>query len=287
MKHKFASAIATIVAIAGGTAITSCAQPAKTPTDTAPVSVESEEVNHETAKEEKDVSGLGSSQLNISYDETDRTITVSGNAKTMAEPDRAQIELGLMSDTQKTATRAQNIVANKIDAVKDVLESLGVEKKNVTCSQYSLSPVYDYQTYQTSKNDDQQIVGYESTAVITIENVPLECVSEYISETTDAGADSIADISYTTIEYDDIYNKTLEQALQVAKKKADVLAKAENAKVGKAVSISEGYADTSARYVTANLMDASAGTSNKAAPQIDPEKLEIDANVSVTYTLDY
>lgn len=279
MKHKFASAIATIAAIAGGTAIISCAQPARTLIHTAPISFESEE---EKTKEKKNLPDRDLSQLDISCDETDRTITVSGNAKTMAEPDRAQIELGLMSDTQKTATGAQDIVTSKIYAVEDVLDSLGVEKKNVTCSQYSLSPVYDY-----DKNDDQKIVGYESTAVITIENVPLECVSEYISETTDAGADSIADISYTTIDYDDIYNKTLEQALQSAKKKANVLAKAENAKVGKVVSISEGYSDTSARYVTANLMDASVGTSNKAVPQIDPEKLEIDANVSVTYSLDY
>ena len=80
--------------------------------------------------------------------------------------------------------------------------------------------------------------------------------------------------------------------MKAARKKADVLAKAEGASAGKVVSISEGYQDLSARYQSSDIgaaykETAAAAQDTSSIPDLSAGTLQIQAEVSVTYELAY
>ncbi len=112
-----------------------------------------------------------------------RTITVSGEGKISAKPDIANISLSVVSKavTVKQVTTDNN---TKMNAVLNAVKAAGVEAKDITTSQYSLYPEYDYNYLGRGTN---KIIGYNLTQEITIKVRDLEKVDTILDGGTTSG----------------------------------------------------------------------------------------------------
>ena len=210
-------------------------------------------------------------------DAKDATVTVTASVTDYADPDMAQITLGV-EGSEDTAEKAQKSAAKKQDAVKKAITDLGISGDDISTSSYSMYPQYNY--------DSSKVTGYTVSVSLAIKNVKLDQVGDVLSAATAAGASQITDISYTSSSYDSVYSSALTQAAKDAGTKAQTLAASEGKTLGELVSVQEGYQDTSARYQSTNAyanMEASDGTGS--AISVDPGKLEVDASVTAVYAL--
>ena len=210
-------------------------------------------------------------------DSKDAIVTVTASVTEYADPDMAQITLGV-EESEDTAEAAQKSASKKQDAVKKAITDLGISEDDISTSSYSMYPQYNY--------DTSKVTGYTVSVSLVIRNVTLDEVGDVLSAATSAGASQISDISYTSSSYDAVYSEALTKAAADAGTKADTLAKAEGKTLGELVSVQEGYQDTSARYQSTNAyanLESSDGADS--AISVDPGQLEVDASVTAVYAL--
>src|SRR5687768_7933224 len=86
--------------------------------------------------------------------EAGREITVTGDGRVFARPDIAEITVGVSTGPQATAERAMTLLTERFTAVVEAVREAGVEEKDITTSNFSLNPQYDFQ------NGQQTLRGY-------------------------------------------------------------------------------------------------------------------------------
>ena len=166
---------------------------------------------------------------------------------------------------------------------------MGVEDKSIQTSGYSISPQYDYDNLDVNKQP--KLTGYQVRTTLQVSDRKIADAGKILSESVKAGVNNVEGVVYTCSTYDEKYEEALQKAVKAARKKADVLAKAEGASAGKVVSISEGYQDLSARYQSSDIgaayETADAVQNTSSIPDLSAGTLQIQAEVSVTYELAY
>ncbi len=217
-----------------------------------------------------------------------RTVSASATGVVMEVPDMAQITFGIVTNGEKAdAAQAEN--TEKVNQVIATLKGMGVEDKSIQTSGYSISPQYDYDNLDVNKQP--KLTGYQVRTTLQVSDQKIADAGKILSESVKAGVNNVEGVVYTCSTYDEKYEEALQKAVKAARKKADVLAKAEGASAGKVVSISEGYQDLSARYQSSDIgaayETADAVQNASSIPDLSAGTLQIQAEVSVTYELAY
>ncbi|MGB4587276.1 MAG: SIMPL domain-containing protein, partial [Rectinemataceae bacterium] len=90
------------------------------------------------------------------------TIRVSGDAKSTVDADMAVLSLGIVQQA-KTPLAVREAVTAAADKVVTSLLALGVEKKQIRTSNFSIYPQYDERP-----GKQNLIIGYKGEAIITL-----------------------------------------------------------------------------------------------------------------------
>ena len=183
-------------------------------------------------------------------------VTVSASGTVRLTPDKASVTFGVT--TQETSAElAQSKNSEAVQQVMDVLTGRGIEEKSIRTVNYSMYPQYDY-----SEFGEQRIIGYVVYTTMRVEDQEIDDLGRLLSACVAAGINTRA--------------------------KAGVLAAAAGKTLGEALSITEGWQDTSARYArSANAYGAmkTEAAMDMAAPSFQPGETEITANVTVSYRM--
>ena len=208
-------------------------------------------------------------------------VTVTGTGKVTAQPDRAQIMVGVRT-SGTTAQESQQRNTEQVNGLIEKLKSLGVEEKDITTSGYYLNAEYDW-----SEGGNGKISGYNTSVEITIREQPVGEVGRVISESIAAGANQFNGISFYSSNYDELYTQALAAGVEAARTHAEALAAAAGKTVGEAVSISEGTQSYNSTYRNVNLYMEEAAMDSASAEKVNvqPGQQEISAPVTVTYLL--
>ena len=91
-----------------------------------------------------------------------RSITVSGDATISAEPDQAQIDIGVVTQA-RTAPEASKDNADRLSRVLAAVKKLLDKSDEVKTSGYSLTPTYRY-----PQGGKPEIVGYNASNTVRI-----------------------------------------------------------------------------------------------------------------------
>ena len=130
--------------------------------------------------------------------------------------------------------------------------------------------------------------GYQQITTIKITTKKLDAVGDVLDAAVQAGANSVQDVSFSlTPESEATYKEqALASAAKVAKSKAQTLASASGATLGRITSLSENSYNVQPYYYNTRsvAMDASAG-SEKAPTPISPEKVSLSVSVTIGYEL--
>lgn len=213
----------------------------------------------------------------------DNTISVSGEGKVKAVPDVAIVTLGVIAQG-KDAKETQNIAVEKINKITAFVKTLGIAKEDITTTQASINPRYNYESGQS------KIVGFDSNQNVTVKvrgvDKNSDVVGKLMAGAVDNGANQVYGSQFTIDDPDALQQEARKAAIVKAKQKAEELAQAAGIKLGKVVSVQEstgGYMPVP-MYADKAMGFGGGGMAEPAmAPSVEPGSQEITQTVTLVF----
>ncbi len=171
----------------------------------------------------------------ISVTTTNRSseMSVIGEGKVEVVPDMAYVDVGITVSRAKTVEAAQLEIGTKNNAIIAAMSKMGIPKKNIKTSNYSIYPAYDYDSGK------ETMAGYSGNITITIKTQKAEQVSDVIAQATAAGANQVQGTRFEVENPAKYRVEAREKAIANAKEQAQKLAKDLDIKLGKVVNVVE------------------------------------------------
>lgn len=170
--------------------------------------------------------------------ETEATLTVTGEGSVEAVPDLAILSLGV---TSEGLTAAEAMAANTASQ-KNVVERLkaaGLADRDIQTSNLSLNPTW------TNHDSPQgpRIIGYRATNQVMIRVRDMSILGAVLDAAITDGANSMDGLTFGLSNPQPAMDEARVEAVQDARAKAELMAKAAGVRLGRIVSISEngGY----------------------------------------------
>jgi uncharacterized protein len=206
-----------------------------------------------------------------------RTVSVHGVGHVMTSPD--QVRISVQVNTRgESASAAMKSASTKTRDILALLNSYGVESKDIQTSRVTVSPIIDYQR----NVQPPPIVGYTGSNDFSIvfKGKVMERAGDFMDKAVAAGATGFGGLAYEASAQRALERDALKRAATDAQASAEVLAKELGSTLGRVMSVSESVSGPMpmARGV---MMAASA---DGGAPVMSGE-LTINAQVEVVFEL--
>ncbi len=207
-------------------------------------------------------------------------VRVTGETTATVDADLAILSLGMVQQA-KTTLAAREAVTAIADKAISAVAALGVDRKDIRTSGFSITPVYDERP-----GKQNQIVGYRADCSITVRLEDTGLVAEAIDAATSAGANEVRNLDYRKKNEDELRIETLKRAVANAAAKASAIAATLGRTLGPAISVEEqGY---SLRAPDSRLFLAKAAMGSVAASPREafaPGSIEVSASVAAVFEL--
>lgn len=204
-------------------------------------------------------------------------LSITGTGHVLAAPDMATVTSGVVTDS-KSAKEALSENSKAMNAVIERIKSAGIEAKDIQTSGFNISPNYDH---SKSSYSGGRIVGYRVSNNVTVKVRDLSKLGDLLDAMVTEGANTINGINFIVSERDTLSDEARKNAVENAKRKAELYAAASGVKLGRVLSINEssGYQPVQARAVR---MEALAPSD---VPPIEQGQQTLTINVNMTWEL--
>lgn len=205
-----------------------------------------------------------------------RTVAVEGMATASMTPDRASITIGVETEGKV----ASNVKKDNDRAIRSIFEALaaaGVETKDIQTSNLTLEPVYNWRP-----EGQREFIKYvmRNTVHVTIRD--LSKLDRVLDVAVTKGGNLVNSIDFEVSNAKAVRDSLRAAAAKDAKAKAQQLAEAVGAKVGKPISITEQAAPQPMPVFRKAMMMADA----ESAPTVAAGQMEINVIVNATFELE-
>ena len=201
------------------------------------------------------------------------SITVTGEAIISAEPNQAQIDIGVVTQA-RSAPEASKENAERLTRVLAEVKKVVGKGDEVKTSGYALTPNYRY-----PQGGKPEIVGYNASNTIRIKTTSLDLVGRLIDSAMQAGANNINRLVFTLKDEQAAQLEALGAASAKAKAKAEAVAASLGLKIVKIASVTEGERAIQPIYRQPMLARAEAAP---AQTPVEPGTVEVRSTVSMT-----
>ncbi len=204
---------------------------------------------------------------------TVRFVRASGQATVSAKPDRASVQIGVVTHAATAEAASEQNAQQTSGVLKTIRDVLGTGGE-VKTANYTLAPQYEY-----TNNQPARLTGYDASnmVLVTIDDLPL--LGKIIDAATKSGANNVAGISFTLKDETSIRATALREATLKARANAEVIAKALGVEIA-GVLQAEPCEVPAFRPLTMP-MRALSGREAAATP-IESGNLDVNATVTVT-----
>lgn len=213
----------------------------------------------------------------VSSSETDRpSVRVHGESQVSAEPDEAQIDIGVV--TQGATTEgATNENSRRVTAVVASLHALFPSALIKTVN-FSVNPNFRY-----PKEGSPTVAGYTASDTVRLVLDDIGMLRNAISTALKAGASSANRLNFTlkSKSEKDVRAKALGEAASQAASSAEALAASLNLKLGRVLRVEEGQPVI---VSPAPQIDLGSAQSSDTTP-LSAGYIQVHANVNLTYEL--
>jgi uncharacterized protein YggE len=199
-----------------------------------------------------------------STDDDAETLTVSGVGTVPAVPNEAQMSFGV--ETRGETARAA--VSANADAARRVINALRHAGARELQTQY----VSEYPVTGENGRIDGYSASNSVSAVSDVGEAPA-----LVDAAVGAGANQVSGPSMSSSNAEELYRQALAKAVDEARARAQVLARAAGRSVGEIVSISEAASASPLPYAERAALDS--------ATPIVPGEQDTTATISVTFSL--
>ncbi|MGE5554068.1 MAG: SIMPL domain-containing protein [Betaproteobacteria bacterium] len=205
-------------------------------------------------------------------------LLVTGEGEVTLRPDVAHVALGIETQA-KSVVEAHQENARRSTAVVQRLVSLGVARQMIASTNFNVYPVRVYD----EKTKIDRLIGYRVSNRITVTLTDLDKVGAVIDGAVAAGANNVDDVSFSALDPGRAKLEALRQAATEARRKAEVIAEALGAKLGRVIVAAEGAeVGPPVLYERTTLK----GAAPQASTPIQAGDLKVQARVTARFTLE-
>lgn len=197
-------------------------------------------------------------------------LDVIGEGRVTVAPDLANVSAGV-STTGSTVKEVQDKMNATINKVSAAIKALGIDAKDIQTSNYNVNPTY---------GESQRITGYSASTNLTIKVREIDKVNSVIDAATEAGATNVSSLGFETSETAVFEEKARKEAIDNAKKKAEVAAKAAGFRLGSIINYQENTGG-----FPQPLAFESAGRGGDLKTNVEPGTNEIVITVTLSYEI--
>lgn len=217
-------------------------------------------------------------QVTVNNSEAAETgISVSGMGEVTGAPDTVEIDLGV-SALGETVDAATVTAAERAEALISALTSNGVAEEDITTTDYSIYPEYDY-----SRNEER-LVGYRVNNTVRAKIRDLENIGSVLDAASAAAGDEtrISGLRFSIEDSTELVAAARGAAWEDALAKATQLAELSGQNLGAATSITE---NVSMPPVPIPYDEDLAGAERAATP-IEPGTSAVTITLEVQFALE-
>ena len=197
-------------------------------------------------------------------------IQATGSATISVNPDQAQLSVGVVTQSttaQDAGQQNATLTTTVLNALKGVLGTAGT----IQTIGYSVSP-----RYSTTQGQTSVIIGYTASNTVEVTTYDLSLIGQLIDTATQAGANSVGNLSFGLQNPEPVTEQALGQAAKQAQAHANAIAGGLGAKTGIVLSAQEGSS------VTPVVMPGVAATSSTP---IQTGTVSVSASVTISVQL--
>ena len=228
-------------------------------------------------------------------------LSLSAEGRSRRTPDLASFNVGVVT-TGTTAAEALAQNSRRMDSVISALKGAGIGERDIQTSAVSLQPRYSYpdrdaqilaqrtgQPYVPT-NEPPRIIGYEARNTVQVRVRRLGEMGKIIDTLTRVGANEINGPSFSLDQPKAAEDEARQEAIRIARERAELYARASGMRVARILSISEG-----AGYYPVQQSIVVTGASYAPPPPpppaperdapVAPGELTVGANVSMQFEL--
>ncbi len=231
-----------------------------------------------------------------------RTFSVSGEGRVVAVPDVAEISFGVLTEGGKDIAVLQKENTGKINDIIVLLKQNGIDEKDIKTQYYNISPRYQNFSCPPAalKGESSaglqpaesfpvprpclppEIIGYAISQNLSVKIRDLNKAGDVLAGIVQKGANNVYGPTFTLDDPKAPQNEARAKAIAEARQKAEAMAKAGGFRLGKLVSIQEGYAPYP---ILAAERTSSVAGGGAAPPEIQPGSQEVIVSVSLVYEI--
>lgn len=164
---------------------------------------------------------------------SENRIVVIGMAEVEIPADRIVFQVSLTSKEENDVKKPYDSHKRKELNLLSFLSDLKIPNKNVN---YTLINISKRVVFEDIVKENKRKVYFETSQTVTITIDSLKKYSPFILKLIDAGFDDVS-TSFTSSKINNFQDKLLEKAIEMAKKKAQVMAKSSNRELGRIVKV--------------------------------------------------
>ncbi|MFC3077647.1 SIMPL domain-containing protein [Phenylobacterium terrae] len=235
--------------------------------------------------------------LTITPGETLLNVTAEGRSR--RQPDLAIFSAGVVTQA-KTAGEALTANAQRMDAVIAALKRAGIAERDIQTSTLTLQPQYTQPrppepyprrdpagaVIEPAEPQAPRIIGYEARNSVQVRVRRLGEMGRVIDTLVSAGANQVDGPSFTVEEPEPALDEARVAAMQRARERAELYAKAAGLRVGRIISISEqgGYFPVAEQIVVTGYRGGPAAPPPPPSP-VQPGEVALGVNLTVQFAL--
>ena len=206
-----------------------------------------------------------------------RTLSINGSGTVTLKPDIAYINIGVQTEgkSAKEAVASNNQQSQKLF---DALTSAGIAEKDIQTSNFSIYPRQEYD----NQGQPTGVVTYvvDNTVNVTVRN--LEEIGTILDAAVQAGANNIYGIQFDVENREAAQQQAMTLAMDNAKERAEVLAKAAGVELGAVQTIQTYLGGSSPVPYQKTVM---AADSVSSSVPVSPGEMQIMVDVSIVYEI--
>lgn len=226
-------------------------------------------------------------------------LNVSAEGRSRRQPDLAIFSAGVVTQA-KTAGEALTANAQRMDAVIAALKRAGIAERDIQTSTLTLQPQYTQPrppepyprrepggaVIEPAEPQAPRIIGYEARNSVQVRVRRLGEMGRVIDTLVSAGANQVDGPSFTVEEPEPALDEARVAAMQRARERAELYARAAGLRVGRIISISEqgGYFPVMEQIVVTGYRGGPAAPPPPPSP-VQPGEVALGVNLSVQFAL--
>lgn len=202
-------------------------------------------------------------------------LDISAEGSVTRTPDIATIRAGVVTQADQAAS-ALSANSTRMNAVLAALKKAGVADRDIQTSNISLNPSYRY-----GDNQPPKITGYQATNTVTIRFRDVKRSGAILDALVAQGANQIQGPDLSVDDIESAQDQARQDAVAMARKRADLYAKAAGLSVDRILSIRENGMSSPPRPMMVSMRAESA----KDSTQLSPGEQDVNVNIDVRFLL--